>query len=388
MGKVKIYIAGLLVILLIILLVVKLFPSENRTFRWVFAYYMSYDNDLNHHGKTILNQLEKGIINDDIAVVIQADFSDIKGMKRIALYKANGKVKRKETAITSENSSDPNELKKYFDWVCENWKAENYCVVFLNHGGTLNNMCSDIKPFRKTKENNKLQAAKWLPAAQAGKVVADFNHNVAGNVRLLFLQQCARGSIQNLYNFTNTSEYVMASPVIVGAPNTYYTQMLQAVSNDPNITGKTISQTIMSQDKDYTIYTLLDCNELSKLPEKLEPVLDSFLRAQSMKPPQDCKPLFENEIEKFYDLKSYFLTLSQVNNDVSDKELNVFFDWIDNHLILEKRLNENSSLTLDKSMQSGLSIYVPTSKSELGRYDFLPIYKQTKLEDLHRLMLQ
>ena len=100
----------------------------------------------------------------------------------------------------------------------------------------------------------------------------------------------------------------------------------------------------MSQDKDYTIYTLLDCNELSKLPEKIEPVLDSFLRAQSMKPLQDCKPLFENEDEKFYDLKSYFLTLSQVNNDVSDKELNVFFDWIDNHLILEKRLNENSSI--------------------------------------------
>ena len=45
-------------------------------------------------------------------------------------------------------------------------------------------------------------------------------------------------------------------------------------------------------------------------------------------------------------------------------------------------------LSLDKSVQSGLSIYVPTSKSELGRYDFLPIYKQTKLEDLHRLMLQ
>jgi hypothetical protein len=388
MGKVKIYIARLLVILLITLLAVKLFPSEKHTYRWVFVYYMSYDNDLNNHGKTILNQLEKGIINDDIAVVTQADFSDIKGMKQIALYKADGKVKRKETAITTENSADPNELKKYFDWVCENWKAENYCVVFLNHGGTLNSMCSDIRPFRKTKENNKLKSAKWLPAAQAGKVIADFNHNVEGKVRLLFLQQCARGSIQNLYDFTNTSEYIMASPVIVGAPNTYYTQMLQAVSNDPNITGKTIAQTIMSQDKDYTIYTLLDCNELSKLPEKLKPVLDSFLQAQSLKSPQDCKPLFENEDEKCYDLKSYFLTLSHVNNDVSDRELNIFFDWIDSHLILEKRLSESGNKSLDKSMQSGLSIYIPSSKNELNRYDFLPIYKQTKLKDLHPLMLQ
>ena len=287
-------------------------------------------------------------------------------------------MKRRETPLRSEDSADPKELKKFFDWVQDNWKADNYCVFLLDHGGSLNNICKDDRPFNVTKVLNKSSTGKWLSALDAGKIIADFNREVDGKVRLLFLQQCARGSIQNLYSFADTSEYIMASPLKVGVPNTYYAKMLQSAADDPNITPFQIARTILREDEDYTLYSLIDCNELKKLPEKLKPVLDAFSRAGTLKPPQDCLPLFEYEDEKFYDLKSYFQALSFANK-TGERELKVFFDWCDNKLISAKLINNSKNIPFDKSWRSGLSIYVPTSKKEFGRYDFLPLYQQTNL---------
>ncbi len=385
MGKtIKNITLSLFIFSLTLLLAAGFLSLKTKKYDWLFIYYMSYDNNLDKYSDKILNDLARGITNNKIAVVTQADFIDDHGMKRIELYKTLLGTKRKETTFKSEDSADPNELKKYLDWVRESWKAENYCVVFLNHGGLLNNMCLDERPFHDRKENAKFPSGKWLPASEVGKILAEFNRNIEGKVRLLFLQQCARASIQNLYNFTGTSEYIMASPVEVGAPNTYYTQTLKVVAKDPNITGDKIAKTIMLEDKDYTIYTLVDSNELEKLPEKLSPVLEVFNREKSLKSPEVCAPLFKYEDEKFYDIKSYLHALSLANNNIADSELNTFFDWVENHLIKAKQINTNPQKPLDKSWRSGLSIYIPSDPNQLSRYDFLPLYKQTNLESLMR----
>jgi hypothetical protein len=376
----------LLVALLIVLICAGLFLSKGKTYEWVFVYYMSYDNDLSGCGETILSDLAKGITNSKVAVVTQADFIDGKGMKRITLYRAFGKLKRKEIPLQREDSAEPIELKKYLAWVQEKWEAENYCIIFLNHGGTLNKMCRDDKPFTDPNENKLFASGKWLPATEVAEIVADFNHNVGGKVRLLFLQQCGRAAIQNLYNFTDTAEYIMASPVKVGAPNTYYTKLLKSAADESNITGTSIAKMIMQEDKHYKLYTLIDNNELKKLPERLSPVLDSFTKNTSLKSPQTCTAIFEFEGENFYDLKSYFQALSSANNNIADKELQIFFDWCDNHLIVSKALKNPEVLT-DASC-SGLSIYIPSNKNQLGRYEFLPLYQQTNLENLMRFIFE
>jgi len=187
----------LLVLLLLVLGLILIFPKAN-VYEWIFVYYMSYDNDLNPFGKVILGDLTKGIVDSKVAVVLQADFTDNKGMKRIALQYSNGKPRRKEYILKSEDSADENEVRKYLEWVRKKWDAKNYCIVFLDHGGKLNNMCLDLKPFRKHTENQRFASGKWLSAAETGEIVADFNRKVDGKVRLLFFQQCGRAAIQNL----------------------------------------------------------------------------------------------------------------------------------------------------------------------------------------------
>ena len=93
------------------------------TYDWVFVYYMSYDNDLSPFGRVILRDLQSGIVNSKIAVTVQTDFADSRGMKRIALYRADGKPQKKEIVLKSEDSADDVQLRKYLDWVRKKWKA-------------------------------------------------------------------------------------------------------------------------------------------------------------------------------------------------------------------------------------------------------------------------
>jgi hypothetical protein len=313
--------------------------------------------------------------------VVQADYADRTGMKRIVMYPSYGKPKKKEIFLESENSADPAELKKYFKWVQAKWTAKNYCVVFLNHGGRLNDMCRDDRPLKSRVRNN-ANFRQWLPAAEAGKIVADFNKEVEGKVRLLFLQQCGRATIQNLYNFLDAGEYIMASPVIVGAPNTYYTKTLASVACDPNITGDVMAETIMREDEHYTLYTLVSNSELRKLPEKLDPVLNSFRRASTLNPPQSGFTIFEYDDEMFYDVKAYFQALNSANNDIARGELENFFEWCEEHLIVSKAV-KGTELS-DEAHHSGLSIYVPSNQEQVERYDFLPFHQQTTLSSCVR----
>ena len=375
----------LLALLLLLISLAPVFLKEN-IYEWVFVYYMSYDNNLNPFGRTIISDLQKGLVNPKIAVIVQADFIDSKGMKRIGLYYSNGKPQRQEITLRSEDSADLTELREYLNWTLKKWKANNYCVIFLNHGGKLNHMCLDQKPFKKQNENKRFASGKWLNANEVGGILTDFNRKTDYKVRLLFLQQCGRATIQNLYNFVDAAPYIMASPLKVDAPNTYYTNTLTSVANNPNITGQILAKTIMYEDEHYTMYTLISNNELKILPSKLTPVLKSFEKTLKLNQPKSCTHIFEFEDEKFYDLKSFFKALSSANNNIAGEELDGFFNWYEEQLIMSK--SHRNLKPPAESPYSGLSIYIPSSQNDIGRYDFLPLYQKTNLKNITDLMFR
>jgi hypothetical protein len=377
---------GLWLLVLVLVLVFRIAPhSPKRPTHcdWLFVYYMSYDNDLSSYGRGILSDLRKGVVNSKIAVTVQADFADSGGMKRVALFHENGKPQMKEVILRSEDSADDVQFQRYLEWVHKNWNAENYCVVFLNHGGTLDHMCQDLKPFKDSGRNRQFTSGKWLRASKAAGVLKSFNRKVGNKVRLLFLQQCGRAAIQNLYTFVDSAAYIMASPVIVDAPNTYYAKTLASVAQDPNVTIETLAETIMREDEHYTVYTLINNEQLRKLPKKLAPVLDSFEAASVFNRPGSCSPVFEFAGEKFYDLKSHFQALSAANNNVASGELGDFFSWCENELIVSKSVRESEPA---KPSCCGLSIYVPSSEDPNTCYDSLPFYKQANRDAVITLM--
>ncbi|MBN2589093.1 MAG: hypothetical protein JXA96_04470 [Sedimentisphaerales bacterium] len=392
MEKSKNHIWIVFIILWIPLLAFELLSTNKHNYKWVFVYYMSYDNNLGRYGTQIINELSKGISNDEIAVITQIDFSDNKGMKRIIQTYSDGEINVNEKFLRREDSADTKELEEFLDWISDKWKAENYCVVFTNHGGMLNSMCLDERPFSKVKANKKFPSGKWFQADHVAKILADFNQNVDGKVRLLFLQQCGKAQIQSLYSFTDTCEYLMASPVAVGAPNTYYTKTLQAITGNPEITGRALAETIMKEDEHYNIYTLINTDKMKELPQKITPVLNAFTQAESLEAPKDIRFMFEHTDEKFYDFQTYLKSLSLANNNIAQNQLQTFFGWCDTSLVENVSFKNYSPeyegyIPIDQSWRCGLSLYVPSTKEELGRYDYLPIYKQTNLEEFMRLIV-
>lgn len=361
---------------------------KQQEYEWVFVYYMSYDNNLTCYGRTILEDLGNGVTDSKIAVVVQADFHDIEGMKRISLNYANGNLHREDTTLESENSADESEYRKYLEWVRENWNSKNYAVIFLDHGGTLNNMCLDEHPFKDDSQNSELTSSeKWLNAAKVGQITAAFNQDVDGKVQLLFLQQCGRGSLQNIYSFVNSAKYIMASPFDVGAPNTYYTEMLKFVTENPNVTGARLAQNIMEQDQDYVVYTLVENNELEKLPEKLNALSMSLQNCDNLAPLDSLMPTFQSRDERNYDVKFLFQGQETERSNDASQAVSQFLDWYENELIVKKSVGPYYGSPQDYS-SSGLSLHVPSNKETVERYGFLPLYQQTNLASVLDLMVR
>jgi len=132
------------------------------------------------------------------------------------------------------------------------------------------------------------------------------------------------------------------------------------------------------------MYTLINNEELKRLPENLTPVLKAFGRASALNCPESCPSLFEHEGEKFYDMKSYFYALSLANNSIAGNELDSFFEWCEKSLIVNKSIRDSNSIV--ESSYCGLSIYVPSSPDADTSYNFLPLYQRTDLERTLKLI--
>jgi len=351
---------------------------EGGKYEWVFVYYMSLDNNLTIWGEEVLEGLEEGIVNSKVAVVVQADFGDMRGIRRISMRRVGGEVRRDEVILDSEDSANEVELGKYLDWVAKEWEGENYAVIFPDHGGRLDQMCSDDRPFKSRDENRRYFSSKWLRSSEVGKITANFNEQTGGKVRLLFLQQCGRGSVQNLFNFVDSAEYILSSPVRVGAPNTYYTAMVASAAENSDIGGDGLAEIIMAEDEDYLVYALVNNSEFKMLPERLKAALKGFREAPIRDAPERCPKIFVFGGETYYDFKSYLLALDVSNDNVGGKELLRFLEWYEESVVVQTRIRKVKEGF--EVLFSGLSIYMPSGQKELERYSFLPFYNQIGID--------
>lgn len=181
---------------------------------WLFVYYMPYDNNMSDLRGPILKMIRSGIKSDRVIVTIQGDFLD-SGMKRYLVLK--------DTILTfdvdGEGSAITETYRRYLDWVGSTVMAQNRAIVFLNHGGALDALGYDERP-----------APKFLRVDSLRTVLENFNRQTRQETDLLYLQVCAKGSIEPLYELRTTAHYTLASQHELGAPNYYYEQLFQTLS--------------------------------------------------------------------------------------------------------------------------------------------------------------
>ncbi len=336
---------------------------------WGVAYWMSYDNNLEPCGKPIIKMIRAGVTSPREVVAVQADFSD-EGMHR---YVMKGGAATEETRLASDDSASEDEAISYFEWFTKTYRCKRYVFTFLDHGGRIDEMCNDDHPGKSGKS--------WMSGRIMGEKFRGLAKKLEKKWQLLFLQQCGRGSLENLYSFRGTAEYVMSSPVPVGAPNTYYTALHEWLPEHPDATGAEVAAKIAEKDRDYTIYTCLRTSALAELPKKLDAVITPFLANEKLAAPRRQRVIHDVG-EPIVDAKRFFEAVAAVNSGTGTQEVATFFEWTRKDLFtLVKARDEDDERA---TTLSGLSIFQAQSASEAGRYAFLDLYKESKLGELMR----
>ena len=341
-----------------------------RQREWVLVYYMSYDNNLERCGRPILDMLGRGVTSDDLAVVCFADFTDSAGMLRYELTQDG----ERETRLRGvEASADEATLERCLDWVSERYPARRYGLVFLNHGGRLAEMCLDDDPGRGSQR-------RWLQVPKVADVVTDWRARTAGEVELLFLQQCGKGALANYHALRDAARYVMASQTVVGAPNYYYTPALAALAAEPSADGLQLARWIMEHETPnmFTTYTALAADALQELPRRLDAALAPLLDAKAA-PTASPPPCFEAGQERFRDGLAW-LSARYEAAGLDDAPLDRFSRWVRRELIAAHRVSPRRP---DAEAWCGFSIFVPGSPAQLAPYrGEYALYRESQLDEL------
>jgi hypothetical protein len=351
---------------------------------WGVAYWMPYDNDLERGKEPILKAIAKGVTNARTAVAVQADLSDVLGMHRITVT-AEG---TKESLVNSDDSADPDQLATYLKWFAEQFRCRRYAVVIMNHGGGLDEMCLDDLP--ETRGKN------WMSGAALGGKLRELKPKLPGSWELLFLQQCGRASLENLYSFRGTADYVLASPLRIGAPNTYYTEFHQFLEKNPEAGGDRLAELIAKQDQHYFVYACARGAKLAELPAKLDAALKPLLAKAELAAPARPAAIYEGKVGKGpqIDAAAGLRALAAANPSAGGSgpggaagaaEAEAFLKWVQKDLLTSSWKSAHADADMKKLC--GLSLYWPADAKEAAACSDLDIYKDSKLAELWKKLL-
>ncbi len=333
--------------------------------KWLFIYYMPYDNNLSKEGELILNEIKASELGSDIAISFQCDFQDTSGMTRY-FFTSDTVISEK---INEEKSSDPKVFKSYLKWAESKSEFENCVLIFLNHGGALNEIGLDEYPVHNYQKTEDLK-----------QIILAFNKRNDILPELIFFQVCAKGVLEPLYEMRNCSRYTLCSQNILGAPNYYYKDLFNALNSANDFTGEELAATIAISDRKDMFYSYTCTDNM-----KFEPAivcLNEFISYQL----RTCNPAIHTDSilqiryygETHWDLKS-FINAYSCETDSSIYYRNKLIKSLE-ELIRFHYINPNSALMKE---YCGMSVYAVQNKNSEFPFQKMEIYKDLNLDYFH-----
>jgi hypothetical protein len=343
---------------------------------WTVAVVMSYDNDLEPHAAVILDRLQTGVLGSRNTVTVLADYRGPGGLVR---YEITGEG-RGSRRLETDDSASSTVVAGFLDWAVTAHPARRYAVVFLDHGGGLDEMCQDLDPAGPP-------GGRWLSGREMGPILATLREKTGGRLELVFLQQCGRATVEGLYNFRGCAPAILASQTRVGAPNTWYEPVLRWLAENPGAGGPSVAERILRTDYHFNSYVCVDGFGLAELPPRLDEVVAEVMRSCRGTPraPEEPALCFRSWIrpdERVYDLLDWLGALYDANGmgPADSLALAAFRDWVESSLILSVRRHPRTAHLMER--WTGLGLYVPELASARERYRGYPLYRDSRLAEL------
>jgi hypothetical protein len=340
-------------------------PETPAPVERVLIYWMAYDNDLSVLADDILGMIEEGVQSPQVVVTVHVDRRGPGGMERIVITDQG----RTRTPLPDEEgSAELGLLVRELDRVASEHPAARYGVVFLDHGGRLDEMSHD--------EHG---GSPWLDPRHVGPALTSWDARHPGELDLVFLQQCGKANLETLHAFAGSADAVVASEAVIGAPNFYYPQALQTLSADPTLAGPALAKALVQHDRPdmYRSYTVASGQALLELPERLAPVIAPLLAlGADLRWNGGPEPAWEYAGERYPDLFG-LLGLLYAENDLDPAPTQALRTWWDADALLTHQVSPDHPR--DGRRLSGATVLLPDAPGGWRSYGDFPLYQQSDL---------
>lgn len=160
------------------------------------------------------------------------------------------------------NMGDPATLSNFLTWGVETYPADRYAVVFWDHGG------GSVYGFGSDElfDNDSITLDELAVALEETKQTTDQQFELVG------FDACLMSTVETASLLTPYANYMVASQELEPGHGWNYTSILQALQENPSITGDTLGKAIangfMAQAKEYNTadQITLAVTDLKKIP--------------------------------------------------------------------------------------------------------------------------
>ncbi len=228
--------------ILLILLFILSCGGGNKA-KWTIIGYFDGNNDLDtgELGASWvcdeLQQLEKVGSTQDVEIVVL--FSSLKTGGVAKIYH----IEHYETELPDQISSavlqdwgtkdmsDPKTLSDFIKYAVENYPAEHYMLILMDHGGGWQGVCWD----EKNGGGNPITLPELSQALSDAGIHFD----------IVFFAACLMGQVEVAYQIKDYADYMCASQNVMWAKNTVKSEWLDALVNDPDMEVKELAKKIV-----------------------------------------------------------------------------------------------------------------------------------------------
>jgi len=224
---------------------------------WLLAYYIPYDNNLAEYYHKIESMMEKGVVSEHLAVAVQTDLPDSSGIyQTIILHDTVFNFR-----INREDSYSNQTFNEFLGWIKNDFRANKTALIFLNHGGQLDETGVDKYP-----------SERWMRIDSMANSVRSFKEKMHGELELVSFQVCSKANVEVAYEFENTSKYTLFSQFVLGAPNYYYEKVFKELSAQQINGGLELAQSITKNDSlnMYYSYTCIENQHLKSFMDQFK----------------------------------------------------------------------------------------------------------------------
>lgn len=342
---------------------------------WVFIFHLPNDNDLDYQAAPIRGSIRRGLVGDQVAATLLVDRSDRDGLRRVSLTREEVQ----EEVLETDDSTDVGVFEEYLSWASTTFPARHYALALLGHGGRLDEIALDLQP---SKAND--DGARWASSKSVASAIRRWKASLPeGELELLFLHQCGRATIEELYTFRETAEVIVASETFVGAPNTYYRPVLQSLEENPDVSGADVAKRILETERHAAALAAFDGAAIDELPRRADALVAAFRLPDGKRLTRPLNQLaafgFSGDVT--YDVCSFLEELAEANGLSDDPTITEQLRWFRQVLVLDRMARHIFFPRVDDRW-CGIAMLVPWIPQMLDMYEDVPFYRQSHWRDL------